>query len=541
MRGRAVNARDPHRPPGSRRRAPLVPAALALAALTALASLPRAGAATPSGAAAAGAGGAADGGAVSAAADSAARAAAAGLLARARDHAAADRHGPAARDYRAALARDPGLFDPAARELAWQLLWREDAAQAAGWFRRWLASRPGGADPEARRGLALALSWAGEQDAAIGLYRELAAAEPADAGLRQALGRCLIWDNRLREGWAESRAVETAGGAEAVPEAGTEADAAAGSPAAREAGRFLLTVLDEYDVPWQARFDHSHDSDRLDIARAAVTATLDVPPSLLLQALPSRTWYRQDGQPEVTAWRLGAGLVAPLAPAWNLHAYGWVDRFRSGAPIPASGRPEALRWTQPGGDAWVTWHAAPRLRWDAGASVLPVESLAALGRRTRLAQGSLSGEWRLARRWSLAGLAQRAGYNDGNRRWLATARLQWRREGRLAWQAGPAATWLDCRRPGFGYWSPDWMRNAVLEGSAQTRGRLWTLRLSGRYGWEKELGAGSLTIGGWSARLAWRCRPGLLLALEGGHAKSRLASAAGYGRDFVSLAARGFF
>lgn len=532
-----MNARTPRRPPGSRRRAPVAPtalapaalasAALALAALVALTSpaAAGAGAAPLAGAAAAGA----DGGAFSASADSAARAAAAGLLARARDHAAADRHGHAARDYRAALARDPGLFDPAARELAWQLLWREDAKAAAGWFRRWLASRPDGADPEARRGLGLALSWAGEQDAAIGLYRELAAADPADASLRQALGRCLIWDNRLREGWAESRAVETAGGAQAS------------SPAARETGSFLLTVLDEYDVPWQARFDYSHDSDRLDIARAAVTATLDVPPSLLLQALPSRAWYRQDGQPEVTAWRLGAGLVAPLAPAWNLHAYGWVDRFRSGAPIPASERPDALRWTQPGGDVWVTWHSAPRLRWDAGASVLPVESLAALGRRTRLAQGSLSGEWRPARRWSLAGLAQRAGYNDGNRRWLATARLQWRREGRLAWQAGPAFTWLDCRQPGFGYWSPDWMRNAVLEGSAQTRGRLWTLRLAGHYGWEKELGAESLTIGGWSARLAWRCRPGLLLALEGGHAKSRLASATGYGRDFVSLAARGFF
>lgn len=535
-----MNARIPRRPPGSRRGAPEAPvapapaapalAALALAALVALSSPPPAGAVVPSDAAPAGAAAAgADGGAVAAPADSAARAAAAGLLARARDHAAADRHGPAARDYRAALARDPGLFDPAARELAWQLLWREDAAAAARWFRRWLDSRPDHADPEARRGLALALSWAGEQDAAVGLYRELAAAEPADASLRQALGRCLIWDNRLREGWAESRAVETAG------------DAPAGSPAAREAGDFLLTVLDEYDVPWQARFDYSHDSDRLDIARAGVTATLDVPPSLLLQALPSRAWYRQDGQPEATAWRLGAGLVAPLAPAWNLHAYGWVDCFRSGAPIPASGRSEPLRWTQPGGDVWVTWHAAPRLRWDAGASVLPVESLAALGRRTRLAQGSLSGEWRPARRWSLAGLAQRAGYNDGNRRWLATARLQWRHEGRLAWQAGPALTWLDCRQPGFGYWSPDWMRNAVLEGSAQTRGRLWTLRLAGRYGWEKELGAGSLTIGGWSARLAWRCRPGLLLAIEGGHAKSRLASAAGYGRDFVSVAARGFF
>ncbi len=408
-------------------------------------------------------------------------------------------------------------------DAAWRLLWSDRAREAVPLFRAWLATTAGRDDRAARRGLALALSWSGQQDAAIALYRELSAADPADREARLGLARSLIWDNRLREGWRGLRALESS----------------PGEP--RDVGSFAITVLDGYDVPGQAGVDFCRDSDELEILRVGARATWEAAPSRLVQAAPSYRRYSQDGMPALTAWRLGAGLITPLASTWSLHAHAWVDHLRSAEPVPGALDAGPLRWTSPGGDAWLTWHARSNLRLDLGANRQPLETISALAREIALAQGSLSTDWRLAPRWSLGASCARGWYGDDNRRWLATARLLWRHEGRVALAAGPSFTWLDCDAPGSGYWSPDWMRNASLEASAQTQGARWLVRAAGRLGRETESGAEATTVGGWSARVGWRCAPGAYLALEGGHARSRLASAGGYSRDFIGLALRGFF
>lgn len=465
--------------------------------------------------------------AVAATADATAELTPVALVARAREHAAAERHAAAVRDFRAAVALDAELLPSLARELGFASLWADDATAAVGYLRRHLALHSNQDDREARQALALALSWSGHQDEAIAAYRQLLGENSADGEVRLGLGRSLVWNNQLREGHREIRAVEKRAGDR--------------SPVGKDGARFLLDVLDGYETPWEARFDLSHDSDRLQIVRLGAKATVEVPPSLLVQAMPSRAWYDQDSAAGITAWRAGVGLIAPLAPNWNLHAYGWIDRFRGDGPPPGAAEQAPLRWTQPGGDFWLTWHAAPKMRWDFGGSVLPVETLLALHGKTHSTQGSVSLDWRLTPVWALSAATARGVYSDDNRRWLSSARLAWHREGRFDLSLGPVLTYLDFSQPGIGYWSPPWMRNASLDASITRRGALWLARVNGRYGLEKELQSAAIGVGGVSGHMARRVGAGVLVALDVGHSRSRLTSSSGYNRTFVGLSVRGFF
>lgn len=423
----------------------------------------------------------------------------------------------------AAAAEAPAAAPAQLREQAFSALWREDTAIAIERFRAYLATPGTGDDREARRGLALACSWDGRQGEAIAGYRELLAADPADGESRVGLGRSLLWDNRLREGRAVLREAEAGDG-----------------DAARSAGDVMLVALDEYTPPAAASLAATWDSDDLDIARLAATGTFTVAGNRLLQVMPARTWYRQPGQPDAEGLRLGAGLVTGLGHRWALHAYGWLDRLRSDQPLPATAA--ALDWDVAGGDAWLTWLPAPRWRVDAGAGSQAVETYAAFGNRLERRQGSLSVEHRLSGRWT-AGLVGIAGdYTDGNRSDRLTARLAWRRDGRVLWQAGPVLNYLDFRTPyPGGYWAPAEMRSAGLEASARGRGRVVAWRLAGALAREKEAGAAAVTVGGISGRVGWRFAPDWLLGVEAGHAASALSSASGYRRTSASVDVRAFF
>lgn len=450
---------------------------------------------------------------------------AAELLARGRVHAAADRHAAALADLRQAVALDPDLLPDAAADLAWQSLWNDDAPGAVRWFRTWRNLHPGAADDRGLRGgLALALSWAGRNGEAADLYRELLAADPADLDARTGLARSLLWSQRPRAGFRELRAVErTAGGA----------------PAGRDAEAFALTVLADYDVPLQARVDLSRDSDDLEITRWSLGGAAHLAGPFLLKVEPSWAFYSRPGRPDADARRFRAGIVGGLAPGVTLHLDAWADRFRGDAPDTYLAGAPTVDWDLGGYDGWLTWLPRPGWRLDAGAGRQAVEAMSPLARRVHLDHRSLSVDRRLARRWTATAALGHADYADGNRRWSWTARLQWRREGRLELWAGPAFTLLDFRAPGEGYWSPDRMTNAGLEARARTRGRRWLAEATARLGVEKETGADAFTTGGVGARLGWRLAPAALLSLEAGHSRSRVTGS-GYSRDYVGVALRLF-
>jgi len=447
-------------------------------------------------------------------------------VAQARDAAAEDKHHEAVADYLDALAHDARLVKTVAQEIAYQKLWREDADKAVFYFQRYLARHPGETNREVRKGLALAYSWSGRQREAVALYRQLVDEDPTDGAARIGLGRTLIWNNQLHEGYTVLRGVED--------------EFPADSPAGRESSRFLLTVLDSYTPHLEIRTEAAWDSDELDIYRVTATGSFKILGNKLLQAIPVWAIYKQPGHADVTAPRLGAGFVGSLAHNWALHAYGWVDRFRSDEPL--FGKPERLDWTRPGGDFWVTWLAAPRLRLDFGGSSLPVETLYAFSEHIGFNQGNLSADWRFARSLTLGLSGNYADYSDDNAKKRGLARLTWRREGRWQIFLGPVFTYMDFEDPyPGGYWAPDWVRNGSVELTVQTRSGRWTLRLNGSVGQEKELGADAITVGGGSARVGWRVSGGALLAGEAGYSRSSFSTASGYNRTFASVSFRALF
>ena len=447
-------------------------------------------------------------------------------VAEAREAAGSDRHHDAASGYLEALANDATLVPTVAQELAYQKLWREDAEKSIFYFRRYLARHPDQPNREVRKGLALAYSWSGRQRESIALYRQLAAEDPTDGGARIGLGRTLIWDNRLHEGFTVLRTVED--------------EFARDSGPGRESSDFLLTVLDSYTPHLEMRADAAWDSDDLDIYRVTATGTFTIFGNKLLQIIPVWETYRQPGQPDITNLKPGAGFLTALAHNWSLHAYGWLDRFRSKEPL--FGGTENLDWDRFGGDFWFTWIAKPRLRIDFGGTSKIVETFAALNDHIGFEQANLSADWRFAKHFSLGGTGQIADYSDGNQKQKGLVRLNWRREGRWTFIAGPVLTYMDFSIPYPGqYWAPDWVRNGSLEATVLTRTGRMTFKFNGSIGQEKEIGADAVTVGGASGRVGWRFSDGWLAALEGGYSKSSFASASGYSRTFANLSVRALF
>ena len=444
----------------------------------------------------------------------------------ARDAASRDRHHDAVDHYLEALAHDATLVPTVAQELAYQKLWREDAEKAIFYFRRYLARHPDQPNRSVRKGLALAYSWSGRQKEAIALYRELVREDPTDGDARIGLGRSLIWDNKLHEGFTVVRTVEDEFPAETGP--------------GRESSDFLLTVLDNYTPHLELKADASWDSDDLDIYRFTATGTFTVFGNKLLQAIPSWEILQQPGQADITNLKPGAGFITPLAHNWALHAYGWLDRYRTSEPL-FSGT-EKLSWDRFGGDFWFTWIAKPKLRIDFGGTSKPVETFEALNSKVGYEQANLSADWRFARRFSLGASGQFADYSDGNEKSKGSLRLDWRKEGRWNFIVGPVLTYMDFTLPyPGGYWAPDWVRNGSIEATLSTRTSRMTFKLNGSIGQEQELGNDALTVGGASGRIGWRFSRGWLAALEGGYSKSSFATASGYSRTFANLSVRALF
>jgi len=443
----------------------------------------------------------------------------------AREAAGRDHHEAAARTYLEALANDARLVPTVADELAFQKLWREDAQKAIFYFHRYLARHPDQPNREARKGLALAYSWSGRQGEAIALYRELVDEDPSDAGARLGLGRSLIWDNRLHEGASVLLALEA------------DADVQMGSR--RAATHFLRTVLDEYDPTLNLRWNAVQDSDDLSIHRLTGKGRTHLS-NVLLELQAGHAWYSRPDTAGISAPRVGLGVVAPLAANWQLHAYGWVDQLKGDGDGAAAWAD--LDWTFVGADAWLTWLATNRLRLDVGAGRQAIESLQALGNELTMQLVSLSADWRLNRAWTMAAVGQQGDLSDDNRRRRANVRLLWRREGRVEVRLGPSFTYMEhtTAYPG-GYWAPARVRNIAMEAMVVRRWDRLVARVEGNLGLETEQDADTITVGSVSGHLGWRLAPRWLLSLDGGHSRSRFASATGYNRTTASLGIRALF
>ena len=448
-------------------------------------------------------------------------------VSQARSQAHQERHHDAVADYLEALANDARLVKTVAQEIAYQKLWREDADKAIFYFKRYLARHPDESNRDVRKGLAQAYSWSGRQKEAVALYRELVAEDDTDGGARIGLGRSLIWNNELHEGYAVVRAVED--------------DFEVGSAPKRESSDFLLTVMDNYTPHLALMATGSWDSDGLDIYRTTAEGHVEVFGNKLLQIAPSVAIYKMPDRANIFAPKMQMGLVGTMAHNWSFHAYAWVEHFQSKDPItPAS--TEKLSWTRPGGDVWLTWMAKPRLRIDFGGSSMALETYQAFDQRIDFEQANASFDWRFARHFTFGAGGLLADYSDGNDKRTGNAHLFWAREGRLKIMTGPTFTYMDYSIPyPGGYWAPDWVRNGSWRLLLETRTDRMTFKIDGSVGIEKELGADALTVAGMSGRWGWRLGDRTLVSAEIGYSRSSFSSASGYNRKFAGLSLKAMF
>ncbi|MCP4291265.1 MAG: hypothetical protein GY780_05460 [bacterium] len=443
------------------------------------------------------------------------------MVAKARGEAQNDRHYDAVADYLEALANDARLAQTVAQEIAYQKLWREDADKAIFYFRRHLALHPDEVNRDIRKGLAQAYSWSGRQEEAVALYRELVAEDGSDGGARLGLGRSLLWNNEMHEGYAVVRSVEDEFPAE--------------SPPGRESSDFLLTVMDNYTTHLGLHQTASWDSDGLDIYRSTAQGHFEVFGNMLLQVAPSAALFIMPDQAKVAAPRFQMGLVGSINHQWSFHAYGWVEHYFSKHPI-TNASTEKLEWTRPGGDLWLTWIALPNLRLDFGGSSMALETFQAFDKQLDFNQASVSADWRFARHFTLGGSGILADYSDGNSKRAGSGHLYWKREGKLQIITGPKLTYMDysLSYPG-GYWSPDWVRNGSWRLMLETRRGKMIFKFDGSIGREQEQGSDSLTVGGLSGHWGWRFGDRTLASLDAGYSRSKFSSASGYNRKFVGL------
>jgi tetratricopeptide (TPR) repeat protein len=114
----------------------------------------------------------------------------------------ADHNAEAAELYRQALALAPQRRADIVPSLAWQLLWRGAAAEAAVLFEE-LAVQPGPGRADALDGLGQAKQAQGDQAGALAAYRQAHALSPDQLRLHRRLALSLLWNGREIEAIAE--------------------------------------------------------------------------------------------------------------------------------------------------------------------------------------------------------------------------------------------------------------------------------------------------------------------------------------------------
>ncbi len=412
------------------------------------------------------------------------------------------------------------------RDQAFESLWHEHADQAVDLFQSYLAANPGQRDPATLHGLALALSWNSQQDEALKIYSELITANATDGEALIGKARAQIWANRLAEGWRSLRTIEN------------QTDF---TPQARQAaGEFALKVLNEYtpraEVSWHATWD----SDNLNVQRISTLYATTMGHGVLVQTGPQTSFYTQTAQPGVTALRWQVLVTTGLAPRLTIHGLGWFDHFGSKKPL-FSGV-DKLNWSRPGGDAWLTWQASSRLRFDGGAASQAIDTYLGFAQKIGYTQESLSGDWILIPRLTLSAAGLHARYSDSNRKLLGRLTAGWHGEGTVEIDLRASFTHMDFTRPyPGGYWSPDWVRNGSLQAKAKVQGKRITLTCETSLGREKEANSRTITVGGGSLRLGYRITSDWFVAVSGGHSRSSFSTASGYRRTFLGLTIKGNF
>jgi tetratricopeptide (TPR) repeat protein len=463
------------------------------------------------------------------------------LLRSAREAEHADRHADAIGSLRGALAREPGLRDSLAPELATQLTWAGRYDEALDEFRRILALHPD--RPEIWRTRALAEAWAGHTEEALASYREILRLRPGEPGARLGEARMLSWMGRSGESlrryqdlaredpgfvdaWLGMAQVHDWSGRPDLALADLEQGRreGIGSP---ELLRMERRIRGEWRPRVSALWDHAADSDRFSGQSMRLEGELPLGQRGRLRAGTSRGWYDRPGDPaRHDQW-------AMLGGEWRFSTQ-WFARAAAQAQLD---RPAGARYDPWNGDLAAVWTPSARLRVDLSSARFTPFTFEVYPDRVRATSAGIGVTGHPVPAGDLVVALDRTNDSDDNR--LVQARVLGRltaraRQPRARVEAG--VIYRDSRRwTGHGIWNPDRNRVEYARGelSAEARrGLIGDLFLEPGFG--KEGTAASKPYLAFGAGVTWLWRS-LRLEARAAHYGPYDRTLRGYRRSWESL------
>lgn len=505
-------------------------------------------------------------------------------IAKARAAARSDQHRAAIAWYLKAIEQSPRKKWGLGRELGDQYTWAESPDTAITWYDTYLGIYPD--DLDANLGKARALSWADRHAESLALYRKLL----PDAGAREVevrlgIARVLSWQDKLWPARREYEAIledhpgnleaqigrarvinwsgrhREARGlfAELLQDHPDNDDVRSGLASAHNwmgrpdraievledhgKSRSLATLASEIR---QARapgasytFWHNEDSD--DVEHDAHTVRAEASPMWLMRvgAQYTRTDISQPALPEVTRDHFAASIAQRFSEALALtvNAGYETNEFDRDALGPEEfWQDEHDLFTL---DAYLTITPTDWVRADVGVARASIDNPVPIFRGITLTETTAGLDWRLAPTVLTVTAGSFTDYNDGNRRFSVSERVQWQPAQRLPvplrhrFTLTTGAAYYDFDQTlDHGYYNPDRYVSLYQQlGVAIDLGRRARLEMSGRIATERENTGDWFSAGSFDASASVRAVGRLMLRAGYYNSRSRLDTRAGYERN----------
>ena len=418
---------------------------------------------------------------------------------------------PALAEYDALVTEEPQDVE-LALDRARVLGWMGRHAQAIDAYGAALRIEPG--LTAAELGRAKNENWLGRHRAATRRLDAIVARGDADAETWKTLAYARYWDDD--------------------PKGALEALAAhhALEPDDREAQELRSRIAKDRSPSFVLGHGRSHDSDELVVASPSLELSWPLATNTTLTA-GWRQDFAKDTGGKNDAMQLSAGLRQRWNRALTMYARGTSLTWKDG---PGERR---------GGEAGLILRPADHLRVEVVTVREPVLTRVALDQGISLLSwvAALDLEpWpRVA--WHVDGRV--GSYSDGNRSERSSASVRWHAVDRRRWDVNATlgVEQLNAHQDlDHGYYDPDFHREWGPGLEIEWRPvRQWSLRGTGRTGWQRGKNEPAEPFYSSSARARWQPSEGWSVALEGGSGDSNLQSAAGYRRSWMRFSlARGF-
>ncbi len=516
------------------------------------------------------------------------RARAGSVLAEARTAAGEDRHRDAIRLYLEALELDSDFESTVSLELGHQYTWAEVPDSAIVWYARYLSYHPG--DIEASMGIARALSWADDlydaedyylellpkskkewpyvllglarvaawqedRQTAEEIYDYLLERDPKNMEARLGRAQILNWSSRHREARAQYEDVlkDHPGNTEAVKglaeslfwmgRADLAIEAIQHAEPSDDLEQLKQTIENSPQPNGSVSYLYSENTDDGSYGRTLFSASFPSGYSTEFSASYVHGALKKDGVPDIGRDQFWLSLEHRFSELLMMSLKGGyeVNRFDA-ITVPPSTEAVSdfnlMLW-----DVYFTLTPRDWVRFDLGSSRQTMTIPEPVYRGISVTNFNAGLDWRVAHRavtfWEL----RFSNYSDGNSRFALLHRGEWTPPVHVPYKFFNQTTLIEgidyfnfAEEKSNGYFNPENYTNLYLGLRYVTDlGRRVRLRIEGRFGTERDSGAGWASIGSFDGELSVRVVGGVYVRTGYYKSGSRVTSPDGFRSEGVFM------